>query len=85
MQPAGAADQLVAGTQVQVVGVGEDDLRIKRDDLIVREALDRRARTDRHEHRRLDLAVRKAHAAAAGAAIGGDYVEPEIGWHTDSL
>ena len=70
VQAAGARDQLVAGTQVQVVGVAEDDLGARILDVAVRDALHRAARADRHERRRLHDAVRRRQHAAPRRAVG---------------
>jgi hypothetical protein len=58
VQPAHARDQLVARLKVQVIGVAKNDLRAVIAHLIWRQRLDCAARADRHEHRRLDRAVR---------------------------
>ena len=41
VQPAHAADGLVAGTQVEVIGVAENDLRAERFEHVLRDGLDR--------------------------------------------
>ena len=73
VEAAGARDQLVAGTQVQVIGVAEDDLGARVLDVAERDPLHRAARADRHERRRLHRAVRRLeHAAPRGAVAVGD-------------
>ena len=67
VQPAKPLDALVAGAQVQVVRVGEDDRGAGRRDLVGIERLDRRVRADRHELRRLDDAVRQFQPPGPGA------------------
>ena len=69
MQPAAPRDELVAGPQVQVIGVAEDDLaRRRRSSCAMRQRLDGALRADRHEDRRLDDAVRRVqHARGARA------------------
>jgi len=70
MQPAGSRNQVVARPDMQVVGVGEDDLRVEVEHLGQRDALDRRAGADGHERRRLDHAVggRQTPSASRSAA-----------------
>ena len=60
MQAAELADQFVAGPQEQVIGVGEDDLRVKlgAGQIQLQDALHGGLRARRHEHRRFDDAVR---------------------------
>jgi hypothetical protein len=70
VQAAAARDQVVAGTEKQVVGVAEDDLRAERLEIGVAHRLHRALRADRHERRRLDHAVRRAKLAPAGGAVG---------------
>ena len=48
----------------------EQDLGAERLEIAVRDALHRALRADRHERRRLDVAVRGRHDAAARAAVG---------------
>ena len=54
MQAAEPLDPLVAGPQVEVVRVGQDDRRADLDEVVRVERLDRGVRADRHELRRLD-------------------------------
>ena len=67
VQPAAPRDQIVAGTQVEMVGVAEENLGAERFEIAVRHALDGALRADRHERRRLDVAVRGRHHARARA------------------
>jgi len=59
MQPAHAADSLMARPQVEVVGVAEDDLRAQLFEHVLGDGLDGAGRAHRHEDRRLDGAVRQ--------------------------
>ena len=71
VEPAEPLDPLVAGAQVQVVGVREDDARADLVEVVGVERLDRRVRADRHELRRLDHAVwqRQPPEARPGSAV----------------
>ena len=75
VQPAELGDHVVAGPEVQVVGVAEDDLRADRAQLVRVEALDRPLRADRHERGRPHFAVRGAKDPGAGGAVGGGDLE----------
>ena len=66
--PPRRAIELVAGPQVQVIGVAEDDRRADVLEVAQRQRLDRAARADRHERRRLDVAVRRARARRGARA-----------------
>ena len=73
VQAAELGDQLVAGPEVQVVGVAEQDLRAER--RAPRPAssdFTRRLRPDRHERRRLDLAVRGPQHPGPRRPVGRD-------------
>ncbi len=70
VQAAEVADQLVAGAEVQVVRVAEQDLRAEVAHLVRVERLDGPLRPDRHEDRRAHLAVRGAQHAGARGAVG---------------
>ena len=63
-------NQRVAGTQVQVIGVAEDDLRARIRDVAMRDAFDGTARPDRHEGRRLYRAVRRHQCSAPCGTVG---------------
>ncbi len=70
VQTAKLSDQLVAGTDMEVVGIGKFHLRADRAEIIGRNrALDRRHRADIHENRRLDGSVDRFHFRAFCAAI----------------
>ena len=66
VQPARLFDQILAGADMQVIGIGEDDLRTDFIQFARGHALDGRLCADRHEDRGLDIAVRGMHNAAAG-------------------
>ena len=67
VQAAEPFDALVARAQVEVVGVAQDDLGADLVQVVGIERLDRGVGADRHEHRRLDVAVRRRQVAQAGA------------------
>jgi hypothetical protein len=77
MEAATARDEIVAGPQIQVIGVAEQNVRAERLELLVRDALDRTLGADRHERRRLDDAMRRRHPSAARAGVGVRQVEAE--------
>ena len=79
VQAAAARDQIVAGPQVQVIGVAQQDLGARSFDIAVRDAFDGALRADRHERRRVDVAVSRRHDAAARAAVGVCHAEVEAG------
>src|SRR5436190_16817415 len=81
VQTAAARDQLVAGAQVQVIGVAEDDLRAGLFEVALAHRLDASLRADRHERRRLHDAVRRAQLAKARGAVGRAKLETEPGGH----
>src|SRR5207248_858532 len=70
MQAAAAGDQIVAGAQVQMVCVAQQDLRAESLEIAMRDALDGPLRPDRHERRRLDVAVRGGYHAGPRASLG---------------
>ena len=67
---------LLAGPEVEVVRVAEDDLRAGAADLVGMEPADGGVGADRHERRRLHRSVREGERAGAGAAVGG--IESEV-------
>ena len=69
VQPASLADQLLTGADMQVVGIGEDNLRTDFVQLARGHALDRCLCADRHENRGLDVAVRRMNDASAGMGL----------------
>jgi hypothetical protein len=64
------ANQLVAGTEVQVVGIRQDHLRAHRVQVVGVEGLDGCERADRHEGRRLHHTMWRVEARRACAALG---------------
>ena len=58
MQPARLTNQFVAGTQIEMIGISQQDLHAQRFEFILRHALHRAAGADGHENGRLDYAVR---------------------------
>ncbi len=73
VQAAELRDPFVAGPQVEVVGVRQDDRGADLADVVGREGLDRRVGPDRHELRRLDDAVgqRQPPGPCPGRAVRG--------------
>ena len=58
VQPAHFANQFVAGTQIEMIGVRENDLRAESFEVLLRLPFHRRGGSNGHERRRLDHAVR---------------------------
>ena len=75
MQPATPCDELVARAEIQVIGVAEDDLRAAVDEVSVECGLDRSLRTDGHERRRLNDAMRRLERAQPRGTVGGAQCE----------
>ncbi len=69
VQAAPLADQLVAGTQVKVIGVGQEHPRAQLVQLLGREGLDGGLRAHGHEARRRHAAVRELPVARACRAV----------------
>src|SRR5262249_2873422 len=59
MKAAASRDEIVARPQIEVIGVAEQDLRAEFFEIPVRDAFDGALRADRHERRRLHVAVRR--------------------------
>ena len=78
VQTAEAADHLLAGPQVEVVGVAEDDLRADGGEVLRRQRLDRAERPHGHEHGRFHRAVRGVHDAGAGAGPAAAMGDVEV-------
>ena len=70
VEAAELADQVLAGSEVQVVRVPEDDRGAERPELVRVHALDRPLRADGHEGRRRHVAVRGAQQPRARGAVG---------------
>ena len=77
MQAAEIADQLVPGPQVEMVRIGENDLRAGFDQVVAGEHLHGCLRADRHEGGRLDRAVRQDEPSGARGAAFPDDLELE--------
>ena len=76
VQAAHAADGLVSRTQVEVIGVTEDDLGAERFQRVLRDGLDRSLCADGHEDRSFHGLMRKVETSAASAGGGfGQYLE----------
>ena len=76
MQATEALDALVAGAQVQVVGVAEDDGGVEAEQVLLAQRFDRGLGTHRHEHGGLDGAVWRVQHAGAGTGFpvfGGEF------------
>ena len=58
------------GSEVQVVGVGEDHVGAHGPHLVGMQALDGRLGADGHERRGRDLAVRRPHDPGPGSPVG---------------
>ena len=71
MKSPGFLDQVVARPQEQVIRIAENDLSAHIVKFFRRQRLDRRLRADRHEHGRLEGAVRRAQNPGAGAVTFG--------------
>ena len=76
MESAGLAEQIDAGTQIEVIGVGEDDGGIERLDLFNAERFNRAVGADGHKDGRLDIAVLRVDNAASGFAA---FFEQSVG------
>ena len=70
VQTAVLGDDLLAGSEVQVVGVGEDHVGAHGPHLVGMQALDGRLGADGHERRGRDLAVRRPHDPGPGSPVG---------------
>ena len=69
VQAAGAADHLGSGPQVQVIGVGQDDLHAQLFQPLRVDGLDRGVGAHGHEYRGLHPAVGKVQEAGPGGAV----------------
>ncbi len=82
MQSAAARDQVIPGTEVQVIGVAEDDLRACILEILEKRPLHGTLRADRHEGWRAHDAVRRLELAEAGTAVSAQQPERKgIGSH----
>ena len=79
VQPAERADQFMAGTQEEMVGVGEDNAGAQfLAQIALREAFDGALRTDRHKDGRRDVAMIGVDDTGAGAGNGAFGEEFEL-------
>ena len=78
MDPVELCDHVLAGAEVQVVGVAEDDRRAERAELVGIDHLHRRLRADRHECRRRHVAVVRAKHAGARSAVASGHGEVSV-------
>ncbi len=84
MQPAELADEFVARTQIEMIGVCEDNFRAEFFERFLGQGFDGSLRAHGHEERSLDGAVGRGQAAAARAGrIGSSYVKRKT--HKPSL
>ncbi len=79
MQPAHAPHRLHPRSQVQVIGVAENNLRPQFFERVLGDSLYRRQRADRHKHRRFNFGVRGDQASCTGFAACG--FDPEVERH----
>jgi hypothetical protein len=79
MQPSETTDQLVAGAQQQMIGVGKDDFCARFLKVAVADRLDGPLGPDRHENRGLHDPMRRLKLAEPGDTIGTSYDETEVG------
>ena len=77
VQPAAACDEVAAWAQIKMIRVAEQDLGAQRFEVAVGHALHRPLRADRHERRRLHVAVRGRQHAAPRTAVGMRDAETE--------
>jgi hypothetical protein len=84
MKPAELADQSVAGAQVEMIGVGEDDFRAELFERFLRQGFDGSLRAHGHEEGSLDRAMRRGQAAAPRAGgVGLRYFKGKL--HSGSV
>ena len=79
MKAAHGLDRLIAGTQMQMIGIRKLDLRADALEIgSAQRALDRRLRADVHKDRRLHRPMRAGELAAARLALFFDDLEHSI-------
>ena len=71
MQAAHAADGLVAGAEIEMIGIAEDDLRAEGFEDVLRDGFDGAGCADGHEDRSFDGLVGKMQLRAASAGLSG--------------
>src|SRR5205814_2216050 len=76
VEPTELGDDIFAGTDVEVIGVREDDLGAYGFEIRGRQRPDRRLRTDGHEYGRLDRAV--GQRQRTGSCSSGLPVDPKV-------
>ncbi len=80
MQPAHPRDEFIAGAQVEMIGVGQDERRAEFFQIARRHTLHGRRRADGREDGRGNIAVRGVEHSGAGAAhlseffVGEDFI-----------
>ena len=77
VKAAECADALGARPQIQMIGIGEDDLRAQVVEIAMRHRLHGALRADRHEGRRVHDAVRRREHAAPRGAMRVRHFKPE--------
>jgi hypothetical protein len=76
METAASRNQSITRPEIQMIGVAQEDLGAEVQEISMGDAFHRALRPDGHERRRLDVAVRRRHHAAARTLIGvGDAKE----------
>ena len=79
MQPAKPANQFMAGAQIQVIRVAQQNLHAQFAERLLRQPLHRARRAHGHERRRIDDAMRRCQPAQARAGrIGFQYLKMKI-------
>lgn len=79
VEPAQLANEFVAGAQIQMIGVGQEDFGAELLESVLREGLDGRRRSHGHEERRLHGTVRRMqHTATRAGRIGLRYLKGKI-------
>ena len=71
MQPAHLPDGFDSRPQIKMIGIAEQNLDAQFFQHILRNALHRSQRSNRHENRRFNLSVRRDQFAGAGRAASG--------------
>jgi len=79
MQAAAPGNQVVAGAEIQMIGIAEDDLRASVLQIARGDGFDRGARADGHEDRRFNRPMSCLQHAGAGGAVAMGDSESETG------
>ena len=82
MQPAQLANPFVAGTQIKMIRIAEQNLHAQLAERLLRQALHRAGRAHRHERGRIDHAVRRRQAPQPRAGRIG-FQNFKVKFHTD--